>query len=144
MTGRLRIGIVAGEYPPMQGGVAAYTRILAGHLADLGHTVFIHADQRAVETRPDIHLDAVVSRWTRRAVRGVRHWAKEHQLDIVNLQFETAAFGMSPWVHFLPGILRPYPLVTTFHDLLVPYLFPKAGPLRPAIVRRLARRSAGV
>src|SRR5690606_27282623 len=36
------------------------------------------------------------------------------------------------------------PLVTTFHDLRFPYLFPKAGPLRTAIVRHLAKASAGV
>jgi glycosyltransferase involved in cell wall biosynthesis len=69
---------------------------------------------------------------------------KSHQLDVINIQSETAAYGMSPWVHFLPDVLRPIPVVTTFHDLLVPYLFPKAGILRSWIVMRLARASAGV
>jgi glycosyltransferase involved in cell wall biosynthesis len=50
---------------------------------------------------------------------------------------------MSPFIHFLPQAV-PVPVVTTFHDLLFPYLFPKAGALRPMIVRHLARRSAGV
>src|SRR5690606_24795780 len=36
------------------------------------------------------------------------------------------------------------PVITTFHDLRFPYLFPKAGPVRNWIVRRLARASAGV
>ena len=35
-------------------------------------------------------------------------------------------------------------MVTTFHDLRFPYLFPKAGAARDWIVRRLARVSAGV
>ncbi|PJF26223.1 MAG: glycosyl transferase family 1, partial [Phototrophicales bacterium] len=56
--------------------------------------------------------------------------------------FQTAAYGMSPFIHFAPDLLRPYPVVTTFHDLRFPYLFPKAGALRSWIVRRLARASA--
>jgi glycosyltransferase involved in cell wall biosynthesis len=36
------------------------------------------------------------------------------------------------------------PIVTTFHDLLVPYLFPKAGPLRWSVVEYLARHSDAV
>ena len=36
------------------------------------------------------------------------------------------------------------PIVSTFHDLLVPYLFPKAGPLRWKVVEYLARRSDAV
>ena len=72
-----------------------------------------------------------------------RAWLRRVNPDIVNLQFQTAAFDMSPWIHFLPG-LAGAPVVTTFHDLRFPYLFPKAGPLRDWIVMRLARSSAGV
>jgi glycosyltransferase involved in cell wall biosynthesis len=50
---------------------------------------------------------------------------------------------MCPFVHFLPNLVAA-PVVTTFHDLRYPYLFPKAGPLRDWIVMRLARSSAGV
>ncbi len=63
---------------------------------------------------------------------------------MVNIQYQTAAYGMSPFIHFLPDALRPIPVVTTFHDLRYPYLFPKAGKLRDWIVWRLARASAGV
>jgi glycosyltransferase involved in cell wall biosynthesis len=41
-------------------------------------------------------------------------------------------------------VLRPIPVVTTFHDLRYPYLFPKAGGLRDKIVMRLANASNGV
>jgi polysaccharide biosynthesis protein PslF len=140
----MRIGLIAGEYPPMEGGVGAYTHVLAHHFADLGHDVMIYADQRAQEPDDRIHLDATIDQWTWGKTRRVYRWAQDHKLDILNLQFETAAFGMSPWVHFLPGYTRDFPLVTTFHDMLVPYLFPKAGPLRGWIVNRLARKSDGV
>jgi glycosyltransferase involved in cell wall biosynthesis len=53
---------------------------------------------------------------------------------------------MHPVANFLPwrlrrlGSSRPRSAVT-FHDLKVPYLFPKAGPLRRWVVHRLARDS---
>src|SRR5690606_20824248 len=53
-------------------------------------------------------------------------------------------FQMSPFIHFLPDRVKAAPVITTFHDLRFPYLFPKAGPVRNWIVRRLARVSAGV
>ncbi len=141
----MRIGIITGEYPPLEGGVGAYTRILAHRYADLKHNVFIYADHRAEESRDDIQMDNVAKSWGRGRIKKIKHWATQHALDVINLQFETAAFNMSPWVHFLPGFLpKNIPLVTTFHDLLVPYLFPKAGPLRQWIVRRLATKSDGV
>ena len=37
----MRIGMITGEYPPMQGGVGAFTRILAGELAAQGHDLFV-------------------------------------------------------------------------------------------------------
>lgn len=140
----MRIGFVSGEYPPMQGGVGAYTRVLAQTLIKKGHDVFIFSDAKADEPLPSIHLAKTSKGWGFSTMRTVNQWAHANQLDIVNLQFETAAFQMSPWVHFLPEFLRGVPLVTTFHDLLVPYLFPKAGRLRQWIVRRLARQSNGV
>lgn len=140
----MRIGLIAGEYPPMQGGVGAYTRILARQYADMGHDVFVFADHRAAEDHTKIQMTNTVTRWTRRVNRQIGRWARTNQLDIVNLQFETAAFNMSIWVHLLAGFVRPAPLVTTFHDLLVPYLFPKAGRVRKWSVDHLARKSAGV
>ena len=50
----------------------------------------------------------------------------------------------SPAINFLPWRLRGIaPAVVTFHDLRVPYLFPKANGLRGWVVRTMARRSAG-
>lgn len=140
----MRIGIITGEYPPMQGGVGAYTRIMAEHYADLGHTVHVFAGYQAEEPRADITLDATTRRWNYGALRRIRQWADDNALDVVNLQFETAAYQMSGWVHLIPRLFRDVPVITTFHDLLVPYLFPKAGRLRDWAVMYLARGSSGV
>lgn len=52
---------------------------------------------------------------------------------------------MHPAINLLPRLLRGTPpLVVTFHDLRVPYLFPKAGALRQRAVLDLARGAAGV
>lgn len=140
----LCIGLISGEYPPLTGGVGAFTQILARTLAEHGHIVHVLTDQRAEERDPAITLTAAIPSggWSLTALRRAQQWAAK--LDIVNLQYQTAAYAMSPFIHWLPDALRPRPVVTTFHDRRFPYLFPKAGPLRPWIVDRLARASAGV
>jgi glycosyltransferase involved in cell wall biosynthesis len=140
----MRIGIVTGEYPPMQGGVGAYSQILAKTFAQQGHSVYVLSDHRAREDHKNIDLTNTVTKWRFGELRAINRWASANRLDVISFQFETAAYAMSPWVHFLPNIVRHTPVVTTFHDLLPPYLFPKAGGLRDWIVMRLARSSAGV
>lgn len=137
----MQIGIISGEYPPMQGGVGAYSAILAATLADQGHTIRVLSGAAASCTDERIPLETI-TRWGWRVFREVQQWADRERLDLINLQFQTAAYGMSPWIHFLPDQLS-IPIVTTFHDLRFPYLFPKAGPLRDWIVTHLARTSAG-
>lgn len=125
----------------MRGGVGAYTALLARHLAEAGHQLFLFS--RAGTQSADLPLDARVTGWGPGSLHTVARWASDNRLQVISLQFQTAAFDMSPWVHFLPDSAGA-PVVTTFHDLRFPYLFPKAGPLRPWIVMRLARASAGV
>ena len=139
----MRIGIITGEYPPMEGGVGAYTHILAQNFIDLGHDVFILSNNKAIETNAKINLNNTIRRWGPISLLKIRKWVRENVLDIVNIQFETAAYQMSGFVHFIPNVLN-VPVVTTFHDLYVPYLFPKAGKLRNQIMIHLARKSAGV
>ncbi|MCC6801326.1 MAG: glycosyltransferase [Anaerolineae bacterium] len=140
----MRIGMITGEYPPMQGGVGAFTRILAGELAAQGHELCVLSRAETRSDDPRVKLSASIENWGAGSVFAARRWARERDLDVVNVQYQTAAFGMSPFIHFLPDALRPIPVVTTFHDLRYPYLFPKAGSLRDWIVMRLARASAGV
>lgn len=139
----MRIGILTGEYPPLQGGVGAFSHILAQHLSEQGQEVFIFSESRAKQQLDDLLLTTHQGRWNFESVRAVQRWMNEQELDLVNMQFQTAAYSMSPWVHFLPHFLK-IPLITTFHDLRFPYLFPKAGPLRDWIVMHLARASSGV
>ncbi len=139
----MRIALVTGEYPPMQGGVGAYSHILAEHLLEQGHKVWVYSNQKADTAHPRIPVMNEVNRWTLGSLQQLNRWAQKERIDLINLQFQTAAFGMSPWIHFLPLLVNGIPVVTTFHDLRVPYLFPKAGPLRRWMVNQLARSSSG-
>lgn len=139
----MRVGIVTGEYPPMQGGIGAYTYILAKEMVIQGAEVAIFSSTKAQGSSDTISVTNAAKTWNITSVRGIHRWAKEHQIDVLNIQFQTAAYGMSPWIHFLPQ-LTTIPVVTTFHDLRHPYLFPKAGRLRDWIVMHLAKHSKGV
>ncbi len=141
----MRIGFITGEYPPMQGGVGAFTQEMARAVAALGHEVRVLTSVHAGNGGADgVPVDAVIERWRWGALKAVEGWARVHKLDAVNLQYQTAAYNMSPFIHWLPRRLRRrVPFFTTFHDLREPYLFPKAGPLRFQAVLMLARDAAG-
>jgi glycosyltransferase involved in cell wall biosynthesis len=67
---------------------------------------------------------------------------------VLHIQYQAAAYDLGGWVNWLPWWLRRRQvrprIVATFHDLRVPYLFPKAGPLRWRSVLALARYSDAV
>lgn len=151
----MRIGLITGEYPPMQGGVGDYTRELARAWAALGHEVFVLTSVRAfpVESEPGITVQPSVERWGRwgshnhtpRGDKQAIEWVQANQLDVVNVQYQAAAYNMHAAANDFPRLLgRFVPIYTTFHDLLVPYLFPKAGPLRKRLIYQMARQSSGV
>lgn len=137
----MRIGVLTGEYPPLRGGVGDYTRCLVRQWAQAGHTVHLVGRPVTHETQQGVVVHPIMRGWGLGAVLGLARWAQQQRLDVLNVQYQTSIYDMSLWIHFLPRLL-PVPVVTTFHDLLVPYLFPKAGPVRGWIVRELARRSA--
>ncbi len=144
----MRIGLVTGEFPPDEGGVGDFTLRLAEALAALGHDVHVitgplRKTEYAIRHTP-FTVHRAVSSWRWGCWRAVLRVAREQRLDVLNLQYQAAAYGMHPAVHFLPRRSARPPVVVTFHDLRVPYLFPKAGPLRWQAVRLLARRADGV
>ena len=142
----MRIGVVTGEFHPMQGGVGDFARELSTALATLDQQVFVLAPLGcAWETAPaGCTLQATVDRWNWSLASQLRRWVEQERLDVVNLQYQAAAYRMHPALNLLPGTLSGAPLAVTFHDLKVPYLFPKAGRLRWWAIRRLAHRAAGV
>jgi glycosyltransferase involved in cell wall biosynthesis len=156
----LKIGLVSGEFPPMEGGVGAFTRELAAGLNALGYEVHIITDRRArpegakrdfwnprdpVETEyAQLHPRA--NRWWWSANSVIADIVLRYELDVVNVQYQAAAYDMRvPAINFLPWRLRDLTAtVVTFHDLRHPYILPKVGRLRPWVVYNLARSADGV
>src|SRR5260221_14669653 len=103
----MRIGLITGEYPPMQGGVGAFSRELAAALVERGHTLYVLTDRQSQDaSEPGITVTGAVRNWNRASLFGARHWAQVNRLDVLNIQYEAAAFHMAPLVHGLPGLLR--------------------------------------
>jgi glycosyltransferase involved in cell wall biosynthesis len=149
----MRIGLITGEFPPDQGGVGDFTLRLGEALTALGHETHVittarhtpHATRTTQRATPHpLTVHRTIPSWSWGCWRQVLATAQELALDALDLQFQTTAYGMQPAIHFAPPPAQRPPLVVTFHDLKVPYLFPKAGPLRWQIVRLLARRADGV
>ncbi len=146
----MRIGIITGEYYPQEGGVGDFTRELGGALHRAGHE--IHILTSGEEIGPPVRelglsIYRHIPAWNWGAYKRILQWAQAIQPDALNLQYQAAAFGMRGAINLFPHLQRkhlPAPLVVTYHDLLPPYLFPKAGPLRQWSVWQLAQHSAGV
>ncbi len=142
-----RILFITGEYPPMQGGVADYTRALARALAAAGQEVGILTSAQAAPPPddPGIRVFPHIESWGWGLWDALDAFMADWQPDVVHIQYQTAAFAMHPALNlwaWRPWSQRPRALTAvTFHDLLVPYLFPKAHwlGLRRWVVHTLAR-----
>ena len=136
----MRIGLISGEYPPMQGGVGDFTRMLGRTFVAAGHQVCVLTGRAGTGVDGDgIAVTASVDNWNRALPGAVRQWATANALDVIDLQYQTAAYNMAGMIHLLPRLMGKTPFAVTFHDLRFPYLFPKAGPLRDRAVLALAR-----
>jgi glycosyltransferase involved in cell wall biosynthesis len=143
----------------MEGGVGAFTQEIARALADLNHEVHIITDRRA---RPEVAprhwrtlgdpvdagfamLHPCVKKWRWSALTAVTDIVLRYELDVVNVQYQAAAYDMrSAAINWLPWRLKGVAkTAVTFHDLRVPYLFPKAGRLRQTAVTFMARNAHG-
>lgn len=131
----------------MVGGVGDYAERLARELACRGNDLVVVTTASA-ETVAPLKTLRVVPRWDFRTFRLVRDVIDREQLDLLHIQYQTAAYGMHPAINLLPRRLRrshpQCPVITTFHDLREPYLFPKAEPLRHWVTQQLMLHSAGV
>jgi glycosyltransferase involved in cell wall biosynthesis len=142
MANARRVLLISGEYPPMEGGVADFTHLLALAMAEQGADVHVLTSLEGQKSSGNeaIHVHPLLSSWHWGPLyRTVRRLLDEVHPDVLNIQYQAAAYGMHPAINLLPFFFRSLPTVVTFHDLLVPYLFPKAGPLRWRANLALAR-----
>ena len=144
----------------MEGGVGAFTQELAKALNEQGHELHIITNRRARPpsqnrrarnllepvTLPFARLHPRIRHWRWSALTTIVDIVLRYELDLVNIQYQAAAYNMrNPAINFLPWRLRRVvKTAVTFHDLRVPYLFPKAGRWRETAVRFMAKQAHGV
>lgn len=142
----MNILLISGEFPPMVGGMGDYTRELAKALAKLGHRVSVLTSVLGQEGGESFALYPRVSKWGFSSWKTIITLLREIEPQILHLQYQAAAYGMHPSINLLPWclrLIRPF-LFVTFHDLRVPYLFPKAGAVRRWAIAALAKGCDGV
>jgi glycosyltransferase involved in cell wall biosynthesis len=149
----------------MQGGIADHIAYLANHMAplDVDSSILIsrrwqEANQieadKFVSPSPDDptflppHIYPIAPNWGWRCWPAITKFLTTHQPDVLHIQYQAAAFDLGGWVNWLPWYLKKRGcktrLVTTFHDLRIPYIFPKAGPFRRKSILALAHHSDAV
>ena len=138
--------MISAEYPPMHGGIGDYTSRLIDALADNGWDARVLTSASAEVN--DTRVLPRVRRWNWEIAGLIRDALRETEARLVHIQYQTGAYQMHPAINFLPrriGADQPsVPWVTTFHDFLPPYLFPKAGPVRDWVTRTLAKNSDAI
>jgi glycosyltransferase involved in cell wall biosynthesis len=144
----MHILFVTGEYPPLHGGVGAYTAALGQALVAQGLQVSVLTSQAVGQEgrATGLPVYAEIPHWGWSIWRQIRQCAEQVEADWVHIQYQTAAFAMHPAINFAPWWWRchhaPFRTAWTYHDLLVPYLFPKAGArLRRWVTEQPARAS---
>ncbi len=164
MSGPITITYLTGEYPPMQGGIADHITYLADYLAPLDISTSILTSQRwqvayqksqptnnyqlPITNYPSSPIHPTIPNWGWRCWQATTTFLASHQPDILHIQYQAAAFDLGGWINWLPWYLKkrgsPTKIITTFHDLRIPYIFPKAGPFRIKSMLALARHSDGL
>ena len=100
----MRVLYITGEYPPNQGGIADYTAILRSELRALDVTSDVLTSSDCASTEPTVH--PVVGSW------GFPFWGvaqqiiSDRRIDVVHIQYQTAAFDLKPAINLLPWYLR--------------------------------------
>jgi glycosyltransferase involved in cell wall biosynthesis len=145
----MRILMISAEYPPMPGGVGDYTRRLSAALAGRGHEVAILTGKQGQAYRDAARIYPVrIEQWDGSCIPIIRQTIAKLQPDIVHIQYQTGAYDMKIAINRLPKVLarerrQGLRVVTTAHDLLPPYLFPKAGFLRNWYTKRIIAYADG-
>ena len=133
---------VTGEYPPRTGGVGDHVVRLSESFATSGLTCHVATESRS-EDDTAARVYSVGNRYPMQAISNTIRVARRLRPDVIHLHYQAGAFArpgeMFGLARILPRLTAGSRLAVTFHDLLQPYLFPKAGPLRARVIRSLAR-----
>ena len=117
----MKIGLVTGEYPPMEGGVGAFTQELAKAFHEAGHEIHIITDRRARSADhprtlsrvlepivlPYANLHPHIRSWRLSSLSKIVDIILRYNLDVVNIQYQAAAYNMNdPAINLLPWRIK--------------------------------------
>ncbi len=141
----------------MQGGVGDFTREIGLAMNRLGAKVSVVSSVKAAPATESagspaegsvlerdglrLTLYPVIERWDFSSWSPIARLLERTGPEVLGIQYQTAAYQMHPATNLLPWRLRLTKdrpkVVVTFHDLKLPYLFPKAGSVRRWVTRAL-------
>ena len=130
---------VTGEYPPMIGGVGAYTAELGAALVARGWRVSVLTSVDAkppltegIGSESPITVYPIMQQWGFGLWQKAADVARQAGVDLIHVQYQAGAFDLHPAVNLAPLWWRAqgFAVAWTYHDRLGPYIFPKAYPLR--------------
>ena len=140
-----RVLVICPHMPPRACGIADYLAATLVEVARLGISVTVAHTERDATPVEGVELRQLPAVSGRAFVQAVRALIVELEPDVLHLQYQPTMYGNAPTVFLLPHYLRRagfrMPIITTFHDFNVPYLFPKAKPIRPWFLRQLVKHS---
>ncbi len=139
-----KVLLVTAEFPPHGGGVGAYTRRLAEALLGMGTPVEVVTSWEEGEEREfPFPVWREVKDWSFASWGHLRRLLARTRSSVLHIQYQAGAYRHHPAINLSPYWVRlsrpPVRVAVTFHDLRVPYLFPKAGPFREWALRLMAR-----
>ena len=148
-----RWGILTGEYPPHEGGVADYTALVAGALAACGDEVTVYAppaDPRTESHPPGVAVVRLPDRFGPRGLPALdAALARRPRPDRILIQYVPHAFGMKamnlPFAAWTAARAhRIAPVWAMFHEVAFPFSWrPAAHALLGGVTRVMARLVAG-
>jgi len=141
--------MICASFPGMQCGIADYTAQLINSLKGLGINIGIITSynekiiQHTKSSRDNgITVFPIIKDWSFRNLSILLKKVSDFNPDVIHIQYQWWMYHGKAMITLLPLLLKflkkDFFVITTFHDLMGPYLFPKAGPLRKLGVLTLA------
>ena len=112
----MKVCLITGEFPPMQGGVGDFTNELGKALAELGCEVSVITSTQGQGARDrgqgvtpipyPLSIFPIIEKWDWGSWRRIIGLLSEIRPRILHIQYQAAAYGMHPAINLLPLRLR--------------------------------------
>lgn len=144
-----KICMISASFPYMHCGIGDYTAQLANSLKNLNlDLTVITSSNKKIEERikffqdKGINVLPLIKGWGFLDIITLIKKISDLKPEIVHIQYQWWMYHKKAMITLMPFFLkilkRNYFIVTTFHDLMGPYLFPKAGSLRNLGIKALS------